>query len=478
MSKTLSEQIEAIDAELEKLDKHDKLTRAQELRRDELMVQSTDLLSRRARELALENLRAGTLATEGGDGAAGMASYRDTVGASFNRNVDPWCTDVPQFGRNAGEVSAAQRGLARAAIDKMQHAPEDGREKIARALDSEAGEPLSKIARWTVCTSDKNYRSAWLKLARDPQNGNREWSPDELRAFQRVQEEARAMSLTDANGGYLVPFQLDPTVIITNNGATNPIRQLARTVVATGDVWNGVTSAGVTTTWYAEAAEAADDSPTLGQPTVNVYKQLSFVPISFEAYQDENNVAEEVAKILRDGSEQADALAFTLGTGSGQPFGIVPALTGGSSVVSQSGTTLDLADFQATQEALPPRWQPNAKWMMHLSSMNRARSIPSGSGLTTPALSEGNPPILLGKGVFENSNMDGTVTGSANDYLAVYGDWSQYVIAERIGTAIELIPNLFGANRRPIGQRGWVMWRRVGADSVVDSAFRMLNKSA
>ena len=39
---------------------------------------------------------------------------------------------------------------------------------------------------------------------------------------------------------------------------------------------------------------------------------------------------------------------------------------------------------------------------------------------------------------------------------------------------MELIPHLFGANRRPTGQRGLWMWARYGADSINDSAFRML----
>jgi predicted phage gp36 major capsid-like protein len=34
--------------------------------------------------------------------------------------------------------------------------------------------------------------------------------------------------------------------------------------------------------------------------------------------------------------------------------------------------------------------------------------------------------------------------------------------------------NLFGANRRPTGQRGMFLWARVGSDSVVDNAFRLL----
>jgi predicted phage gp36 major capsid-like protein len=41
--------------------------------------------------------------------------------------------------------------------------------------------------------------------------------------------------------------------------------------------------------------------------------------------------------------------------------------------------------------------------------------------------------------------------------------------------SIEFLPQLMGANGRPKGQRGWYAWYRVGADSVNDAAFRMLN---
>ncbi|PWG74840.1 phage major capsid protein, partial [Enterococcus hirae] len=89
----------------------------------------------------------------------------------------------------------------------------------------------------------------------------------------------RAMSLTDNAGGYLVPFQLDPTVIITSDGSTNPVRQIARKVVATGDTWNGVSSAAVSWSWDAEAAEVSDDATTFAQPSIPIYKAAGFVPI-------------------------------------------------------------------------------------------------------------------------------------------------------------------------------------------------------
>ena len=71
--------------------------------------------------------------------------------------------------------------------------------------------------------------------------------------------------------------------------------------------------------------------------------------------------------------------------------------------------------------------------------------------------------------------MDGTLGGGAgNDYVALYGDFQNFVIVDGWPNSRELVPNLFGANRRPTGQRGALLYARIGSDSVNDNAFRML----
>jgi hypothetical protein len=55
-------------------------------------------------------------------------------------------------------------------------------------------------------------------------------APEYLAAFEQYLSDPggfstrAALSLTPANGGYLVPFTLDPTIILTNAGSANPYR--------------------------------------------------------------------------------------------------------------------------------------------------------------------------------------------------------------------------------------------------------------
>ena len=57
----------------------------------------------------------------------------------------------------------------------------------------------------------------------------------------------------------------------------------------------------------------------------------------------------------------------------------------------------------------------------------------------------------------------------------VAGDFSQFVIVDRIGATIEMVPLLMGAtNRFPTGQRGAYFYARVGSGVLKPGAFEYL----
>lgn len=284
------------------------------------------------------------------------------------------------------------------------------------------------------------------------------------------------MSLTDNAGGYMVPFQLDPAVILTSAGSINPLRRISRVVTATGDTWHGVSSEGVTAEWIAEATEVADATPTLAQPEVPVHKGDAFVPYSFEVGMDAVDLLGELGPLLTDAADQLQASAFTTGSGTGQPTGIIKALDGTTSEVAPAvAEVFGSADVYALQNALPPRFQARAQWCANIAIINSAAQFETTNGARLfPEIGDGR---LLRKPLNELSNMDGAINAAAtaDNFVLLYGDFSHFVIADRIGTTLEPIPNLFGANRRPTGQRGAFLWFRTGSDSVADNAFRLLN---
>ncbi|OBI90029.1 phage major capsid protein [Mycobacterium asiaticum] len=339
--------------------------------------------------------------------------------------------------------------------------------------------------RWAAATGSEAYELAFCKKLADPENGQLTWTQEEAdawRAVTAVQVEQRAMSLTDTAGGFLIPMTLDPAVLLTSNGSTNPLRQISRVVQIATDVWNGVTSAGVTAEWIAEATEVADASPTLAQPSIPVYKGDAFVPFSFEVQGDAPTFMQELAMLLQDGADQLTATAYTTGSGIGQPTGLITKLVAVAGTVPLitpgSSETLSAADPYTVQNALPPRFQPRAVWNANLSTINSLRQFETTNGaLKFPSL-QNDPPRLLGRTMYENSNMDGTINAAAteNNYPLVYGDFGAgFTIVDRLGSTLELVPHLVGSNRRPTGQRGALLWFRTGSDVVIPQAFRLLS---
>ena len=306
------------------------------------------------------------------------------------------------------------------------------------------------------------YERAFARLVANPTHGHLEWTAAEAeayRAVKAVQTEQRAMNLTDNAGGYMVPLTLDPAIMLTSNGSTNPLRAISRVVQTATDTWQGVTSAGVTAEWIAEATEVADASPTLAGPSIPVFKGDAFVPFSFEVEGDAVGFLQELGRLLQDGADQLTATAYTTGNGTTAPKGIITALVAAAGTVPliapATAETFAAADVYAVQNALPPRFQPNASWNAALGIINAARQFEISNGaLKFPELST-NPPMLLGRNVYENSNMDGTINAAATEtnYVLLYGDFGQgNIIVDRLGSTLELVPHLFGATRRPTGQ--------------------------
>jgi HK97 family phage major capsid protein len=234
----------------------------------------------------------------------------------------------------------------------------------------------------------------------------------------------------------------------------------------------------VSWSWDAEATQVSDDAPTFAQPSIPVYKAAGFVPVSIEALQDMANGAAEVARLLAFGKDVLEASAFAVGSGSGQPTGVVTGLVGSGAVTASATTdTLAVGDLYTVQGALPARFRAGASWLATNAFYNRARQFDTAGGSSLWAqLADDRPALLLGKPAYEAEDMDGVINATAENYMAVFGDFENYVIADRIGMTVEFIPHLFGtANGRPTGQRGWYAYYRTGATVVNTAAFKLLN---
>jgi len=323
-------------------------------------------------------------------------------------------------------------------------------------------------ARGILLRASEAYATGWSKFMTG-------------RTHELTAEERTALStLTDANGNYLVPTHLDPTIILTNSGTSNAVRAMSRVVTLTrpGDTsWQGITSAGVTASFDAQLTEVSDDSPTFGQPTIPVHKAQALVQGSIEFFDDA--FAAELLMMFGDARDRLEGAAHCTGSGTNEPTGIFTALDANTNVeiVSDTAASIFKEDLNEVYRSVPVRWRGQSKWLMNPIWSLAIQDLGSAvSNKYSTDLTEGPSGMLYGKAVVESDDAPATITTTARDNEIVFGDFQNYVIVDKPGSfSVEYIPHLFNtANNLPDGRRAWYANWRTGADSVNDVAFRLL----
>lgn len=334
------------------------------------------------------------------------------------------------------------------------------------------------IAVRTLATENDAYRTAWQKLMT---SSTPILTSEEAAAIHRF-EVVRAASIgTDAAGGFGVPVVIDPTIISTKD-AYDPISAIANVKSITSDEWKGVSSTGVSWSFDAEAAAVSDDTPTLAQPVVTTAMARGFIPFSIEVGMDYPDFEAQMKELLAEGYTDLRHDKTVRGSGSGEPKGIMTAISANAScrVLPAVDGGFAVGDIDAVWAALPLRFRQNATWLWSTDVDSRVRNFGATYGssftrdLSAPDGIRG--PHNAAVAISDYMPAFSGTTGSAN--ICIVGDFSKFVIAERVGMSIELVPHLFDVtNNRPTGSRGWFAYARVGSNSVADLAFRILQNA-
>jgi HK97 family phage major capsid protein len=357
------------------------------------------------------------------------------------------------------------------------------RTDAADALDGMVRErdPLGLGSRYLAAVADPHYATAFGKLLADPTTGHLKFTPEEVRAVREVTqaEHQRAMvEGTTTAGGFGVPLALDPTILMSGSGTLNPIRGLARSVTIGGATeWQGISSDGVVAHWYAESAEASDDTPTLAGPVVYTRRASAFVPFSIELEADySGGLQTELGKLLTDAKDVLEAQAFVDGLAANNaPVGIL-ASTGGLGTTQRIQTAGSAAfavgDNYLLKAALPARFIGTAT-IVGAPAFFDAVYRQAGGGSTEPQVMPDRGGQWIGVNKAEWSNLTYATTTGSN--IAILASWKDaYVVVDRVGMAVELVPHIVGTNHRPVGQRGLFAYWRVGAGVLMANAARYL----
>jgi hypothetical protein len=183
----------------------------------------------------------------------------------IRNNHDPY--DGNELIRRENQMMMKRSELKERALDaveleaKRANLTDERAEVITQKVQDYGWTKDNNLARHILLTGSEEYQDAFRDYLADPQG----------------EASRAALSLTLANGGYLLPFVLDPTIILTNASSANPWRRISNVKTTTSNTWNGVNSAGVNAAWLAEGTIVTDNTPTVANIVVTPGKAAAWV---------------------------------------------------------------------------------------------------------------------------------------------------------------------------------------------------------
>jgi predicted phage gp36 major capsid-like protein len=326
-----------------------------------------------------------------------------------------------------------------------------------------------RVGRGVILRSTDDYASAWLKLIQG-------------REFALTAEERTVLGVsTNANGKYLLPTHLDPTIILTSALSTNEVRKIARVVTLTdgAPAWNGVTSAGVTASWDGEVVEVSDDTPTFGNPSIPTVRAQALVQASISAVEDIADLGNDVMMMFADAKDRLEGAAHATGAGTTTPKGVFTAVhaVSASRVVSTTAATIGLVDLNAVYVGVPKRYRGAQRHVARQPDLHGRDQGPRHRDLArrTPVTCATHRRPDPRRPVVESDDAPTTQTTTALDDEVLLGDFSSSSssTARRHERGVHPAPVQHGEQpaRR---SSGWYATWRNGSDVTNADAFRLL----
>lgn len=224
--------------------------------------------------------------------------------------------------------------------------------------------------------------------------------------------------------------------------------------------------------WIAENVTATVQDPSFSQIALPVFKASSkIVAIPFELLQDsqidieafiQNRLATRLGRITNTG--------YTVGTGTGQPTGVITAATVGLTAANATSqvTAVTYDSLVQLQHSIDPayreggkgRWMFNDNTLMRLRQMKDSQNRPifvPGYEVGVPG---GVPDTLLGSPITINQDM---ANMAASARSIAYGDFSYYNIRDVMDvTMFRFTDSAYSQ----LGQVGFLAWMRTGGNLI------------
>ncbi len=302
-------------------------------------------------------------------------------------------------------------------IDTLERAAELKKELAANA---EVREAAPKATR----------KGAFEKYLR---NGMGSLNSSERSMMAELRGTSTQIAGTDSLGGFLVPQdfsnELDMATLFTGE-----VERLAKKLNTAGGalldyptINDTATDAGL----IGEAASVTVQDMTFANAQLSAYNYASQVRVSMQLLQDNAfDLNSFLAEAMGERIARATNAAFTSGTGSSQPQGIVAGSSLGNTAASATAIAAD--DILDLIHSIDPSYRNKASFglMAHDNVIAAIRALGLGSAndfpIFIPSMEAGQPDKLFGYNIYYNNDMQSSIATGTKTLIAA--DFSKYVV--------------------------------------------------
>lgn len=399
-----------------------------------------------------------------------LADLHRTMRAQLAEKGDRTWTkeDQTTFDNNSDEAERLQRQIA----------------AHQRMLDKEAEENFSDAERKPKSEKDKLNKGIEIFLRKKPQD-----MTDEERTIVR-----NTMSTTTASEGGNTVMPKVASELIDYLKAYGFMRRVASNITTE----NGVnlsypTSDGTSEIGeiVAQNASASSADPSFGTVPLNVFKFSSkIITVPIELLQDSNiDVIAFVYRRIRDRIGRIQNVKYSVGSGTGEPNGLVTAASVGKTGTTGQTTTIIYDDLVDMVDSLDAAYLDNPSsdpqmpgvdpgWMFSQTFRRTIRKIKDSQGrpLWTPNYDDGitgkTPDLLMGYPVYINNDMP---TPAANAKPLAFGNLQRYMIRDAMEVNLMRFDDSAFASK---GQVGFLAFCRAGGNLLDVNAVKLYQNSA
>ncbi len=238
---------------------------------------------------------------------------------------------------------------------------------------------------------------------------------------------------TDSLGGFLVPQDFSDELDIASL-FTGEVERLAKKLNTAGGAlldYPTINDTATDANLISEAAAVTVQDMTFANAQLSAYNYASQVKVSMQLLQDNAfDLNGFLAEAMGERIARATNAAFTTGTGSSQPQGIVTGSSLGNTAASATAIAAD--DILDLIHSIDPSYRNKATFglMAHDNVIAAIRALGIGSTndfpIFIPSMEAGQPDKLFGYNVYYNNDMASAITTGQKTLVAA--DFSKYVV--------------------------------------------------